>query len=147
MEALALSPTCPSHPNKPWRRDTTSHFTKEVTQTALHTASPVHTLSTHRFTQEGQSPRPSKEAPFSDSASTGQRTHKMSDRKRLLESKEEAGQRSCWIRADAEQQQQDTQEQGQREAQPSPRGPQTSNPKWVRQKNQGRETRSSFLLC
>lgn len=71
----------------------------------------------------------------------------MSDRKRLLESKEEAGQRSCWIRADAEQQQQDTQEQGQREAQPSPRGPQTSNPKWMRQKNQGRETRSSFLLC
>ena len=30
MQALALSPTCPSHPNKPWRQDTTSHFTKEV---------------------------------------------------------------------------------------------------------------------
>lgn len=40
MRVLALSPTCPSHPNKPWRRDTTSHFTKEMTQPALHTTAP-----------------------------------------------------------------------------------------------------------
>ena len=48
MRVLALSPTCPSHPNKPWRRDTTSHFTKEMTQPALHTTAPS-TLSSRLY--------------------------------------------------------------------------------------------------
>lgn len=54
----------------------------------------------------------------------------MSDRKHLLESKEEAGQRSCWIRTDAEEQQQDALEQGQKKKHsPCPQGlrPQTRN--------------------